>query len=151
MSEDANKYAFEFLRELSPSLVSLKRANRTKNTFIASPYLSSSIGIDVNDEQILLGFPRALFAKIYFLRIYSISYIPNQASFFLVFDTQTLTEKESQPMAVRFYLSINIVRKLKYFNKIHLVQMEDDGRYSKEKGKHIVLPLRQIEELEWEE
>lgn len=150
MSNEANKHVFEFLRELSPSLTGLGKNNRTRNTFTASPYLSSSIGVDVDKEQMLLGIPRPIFIKLYKLRIYSVSYILKQPSFFIVFDTQTLTEKGSQAIAVRFYLSLRIVQQMKHFNKVHLVQMEDDGTYTKEKGKHIVLPLRQIEDLEWE-
>lgn len=151
MSNEANKHVFEFLRELSPSLVGLGRKNKTKYTFTASPYLSSCIGIDVAKDQFIIGIPRPIFMKLYKLRIYSISYLPKHPCFFIVFDTQILSERKSHPMAVRFYLSEKIVDKMRHFQKVHVTLMEDDGDYTKEKGKHIVLPLREIEGLEWED
>jgi hypothetical protein len=151
MSKKTNKYVFDFLREISPYLVGLNRKTRVQYTFLASPYLSSCFSVDVFEGKLCLGVPQDIFDKLYKLRIYSLSYIAGQSSFFFVFDMDTNTVLKTHPMAIRFFLRSSRVRLFESFQKIHIVRMNDDGVFVNRKGASIPLLLREIEELEWED
>tara|TARA_B100000749_G_C18448826_1_gene475383 strand:+ start:5860 stop:6315 length:456 start_codon:yes stop_codon:yes gene_type:complete len=150
MSGTTNKYAFEFLREISPSLVNVGKHGRNPHTFIASPYLSGCIGFDSWDGKLYMGIPDALFVKIQKLRIYSISYIPKHPCFFLVFDMDK-ADKTNHPFAIRFYLRPKLASLLSHFQKIHLVKINDNGEFRTMKSQQIPLPLREVDHLEWED
>ena len=150
MSGTTNKHAFEFLREISPSLVNIQKQNKNMHTFIASPYLSGCIGVDVWDGKLHMGIPGVLFDKIHKLRIYSISYIVNHPCFFLVFDMETI-DKTTHPFAVRFYLRPKLAALLSRFQKVHLVKINENGEFKTIKSQQIPLPLREVERLEWED
>lgn len=150
MSGNTNKYVFDFLREISPYLVGLGRKSKLKYTLLASPYLSSMIGVDIFDGQLHLGVPEALFRHIYKLRIYSLSIIPGTSNFFIVFDTDLRQEGSTHPMAIRFYLRTEMLKLFEKYQKVHIVSINENGEFSKRKGNHIPLPIREIDHLEWE-
>ncbi len=151
MASKTNKYVFEFLREISPSLVALNRKSKLKYTFLASPYLSSSMAVDVFNDRLHLGVPEHIFNSMYKLRIFSLSYIKGKSSIFIVFEVETFGNEKTHPFALRFYIRNELIDIIDKYQKIDIVKMNVDGTFSKRKGSSFTILTREVEELEWED
>lgn len=142
-------FTISLLNELSPFFVNLSKS-KLKYTLLLEPYFSSTIGFEIIDGRLCIGFPEKIYTLMTGIGFFGLVYIPNHSAFFLVIDFGE-GKRQPYPIALRMYLRKERVNLLDDFRFAHIVRMDETMEFDlRMKSDNFTLPLRKEKELVWE-
>lgn len=122
---------------------------KVKHTYVLSPFMSASFGIDIVNGVPYLAVQDILFDYFVHIRWYVANIITDRPGLFLVFDMGVAPK--NHPAAIRISLRTRRVNALSRFKSIKIVRIDKSGkRITNGPINEFDLPIKVVKGLDWE-